>query len=187
MCGILCRHAFCGLKQIGVTKFPRSLVLNRWMKIAECGTSSQSVALSSDFFKMEQVSLKLTNLWFDFRQTLNKAGVQMDKLDYVHKIIKQISTDLENCGGDGADFSKRDHIAAMVGEQPVGDVSIVVPNVCKNKGNYFKRLISEREKALNKANKRIRRCKECSGTNHDSRTCPRKKTGSTDARADNQS
>nr|XP_017228819.1 PREDICTED: protein FAR1-RELATED SEQUENCE 5-like [Daucus carota subsp. sativus] len=187
MCGILCRHAFCGLKQIGVTKFPRSLVLNRWMKIAECGTSSQSVALSSDFFKMEQVSLKLTNLWFDFRQTLNKAGVQMDKLDYVHKIIKQISTDLENCGGDGADFSKRDHIAAMVGEQPVGDVSILVPNVCKNKGNYFKRLISEREKALNKANKRIRRCKECSGTNHDSRTCPRKKTGSTDARADNQS
>ncbi|WOH00382.1 hypothetical protein DCAR_0519741 [Daucus carota subsp. sativus] len=161
MCGILCRHAFCGLKQIGVIKFPRSLVLNRWMKIVECGTLSQSVA----------------------------AGVQMDKLDYVRKIIKQISSDLENSGGDGADFSKRDHIAAMVGEQPVGDVSILVPNVCKNKENYFKRLISEREreKALNKANKRIRRCKECSGTNHDSRTCPRKKTGSTDARAENQS
>ncbi|KAL1831425.1 hypothetical protein ACET3Z_001076 [Daucus carota] len=139
------------------------------------------------FFKMEQVSLKLTNLWFDFRQTLIKDGVQMDKLDYVHKIIKQISSDLENCGGDGADFSKRDHIDAMVGEQPVGDVSILVLNVCKNKGNYFKRLISEREKSLNKANKRIRRCKECSGTNHDSRTCPRKKTGSTNARADNQS
>ncbi|KAK1359982.1 hypothetical protein POM88_044456 [Heracleum sosnowskyi] len=38
MCGIVCRHAFCGLKQIGVTKLPRSLVLNRWMKIADSGT-----------------------------------------------------------------------------------------------------------------------------------------------------
>ena len=79
-----------------------------WLKIAECGTLSKSVALSSDFFKMEQVSLKLTNLWFDFRQTLNEAGVQMDKLDYVHKIIKQISSDLEKYGEDGADFNKRD-------------------------------------------------------------------------------
>ena len=73
MCGIVCRHAFCGLKQIGVTKFPRSLVLNRWMKVAESGTSLESNVVCSDYFKMEQVSLKLTNLWFDFRQILSKA------------------------------------------------------------------------------------------------------------------
>ena len=75
----------------------------------------------------------------------------------------------------------------MVGEQHVGDVSILVPNVCKNKGNYFKRLISVREKALNKANKRIRMCKECSGTNDDSRICPRKNRGSRDTIVENNS
>ena len=177
MCGIVCRHAFCGLKQIGVTKFPRSLVLNRWMKIADCGSGLDVDLVSTDIFKMEKVSLKLTNIWYDFRQTVNNAGVDLDKLEYVHKVIKDINVDLEKYGGDSVEFSKRDHIAAMVGEQPVGELTVLVPNISKNKGNHFKRLISDREKAVNKSKKRIRRCKECSATTHDSRTCPKKKGG----------
>ncbi|KAK1351942.1 hypothetical protein POM88_053823 [Heracleum sosnowskyi] len=177
MCGIVCRHAFCGLKQIGVTKFPRTLVLNRWMKIAESGTSSDSVSVSNDYFKMQQTSLKLTEIWFDFRQAVNKAGVQLDRLEYVQKTIKQLNTDLDNQCGDFVEFTKKDHMAAMLGKQPVGEVSILVPNICKNKGNYFKkkRLISEREKALTKSKKRIRKCKKCEAITHDSRTCPQKK------------
>ncbi|KAK1373540.1 hypothetical protein POM88_029733 [Heracleum sosnowskyi] len=177
MRGIVCRHAFCGLKQIGVTKFPRTLVLNRWMKIAESGTSSDSVSVSNDYFKMQQTSLKLTKIWFDFRQAVNKAGVQLDRLEYVQKTIKQLNTDLDNQCGDFVEFTKKDHMAAMLGKQPVGEVSILVPNICKNKENYFKkkRLISEREKALTKSKKRIRKCKKCEAITHDSRTCPQKK------------
>ncbi|XP_063946119.1 protein FAR1-RELATED SEQUENCE 5-like [Daucus carota subsp. sativus] len=141
MCGIVCRHSFCGLKHIGVTKFPRSLVLNRWMKIAESGTSLSSV--SNDYFKMEHVSMKLTDI----------------------------------CQGVVVDFTKRDHMAAMVGEEPEGDLTVLAPNVCKNKGNFFKRLISEREKAVIKSKKRIRKCKECSAVTHDLRTCPNRKKG----------
>ncbi|KAK1351901.1 hypothetical protein POM88_053906 [Heracleum sosnowskyi] len=117
----VCRHAFCGLNKIRVTKFPKSLVLNRWMKIAESGTSSNSVSVSKDYFKMEQVSLKMTEIWFDFRQVVNKGGVQLDRLDYVHKTIKQVNTDFDNHSEDVADFRKMDHIAMMVGEQPVGE------------------------------------------------------------------
>lgn len=175
MCGIVCRHAFCGLKQISVTKFPRSLVLNRWMKIAESGTSSHSVSVSNDYFKMEQVSLKLTNIWFDFRQVVNKAGVQLDKLESVHQTIQQLKIDLDNMAGGVTDFTKRDHMAVMVGEQPVGEVTVLPPNICKNKGNYFKRMISEREKAVTKAKKRIRKCKQCGATTHDARTARRRK------------
>lgn len=174
MCGIVCRHSFCGLKHIGVTKFPRSLVLNRWMKIAESGTSLSSV--SNDYFKMEHVSMKLTDIWYDFRQVVDKAGVQTDRLDYVHKVIKQLNTDLDSQGVD-VDFTKRDHMAAMVGEEPEGDLTVLAPNVCKNKGNFFKRLISEREKAVIKSKKRIRKCKECSAVTHDLRTCPNRKKG----------
>ncbi|KAK1401978.1 hypothetical protein POM88_001583 [Heracleum sosnowskyi] len=121
MCGIVCRHAFCGLKQIGVTKFPRTLVLNRWMKIAESGTSSDSVSVSNDYFKMQQTSLKLTEIWFDFRQAVNKAGVQLDRLEYVQKTIKQLNTDLDNQCGDFVEFTKKDHMAAMLGKQPIGE------------------------------------------------------------------
>ncbi|KAK1396113.1 hypothetical protein POM88_005976 [Heracleum sosnowskyi] len=138
MCGILCRHAFCGLKQIGVTKLPRTLVLNRWMKIADSGTSSDSVMVSNDYFKLER-----------------------------------LNTDLDNHGGDVVEFTKRDHMAAMVGDQPSGELTVLVPKSCKNKGNYFKRMVSEREKAVMNSKKRIRKCKKCSALTHDSRTCPK--------------
>ncbi|KAK1369476.1 hypothetical protein POM88_035568 [Heracleum sosnowskyi] len=175
MCGILCRHAFCGLKQIGVTKFPRTLVLNRWTKIANSGTSSDSVMVSNDYFKLEQVSLTLTNIWFDFREAVNKAGLHSDRLAFVQRTIKQLNTDLDNHGGDVVEFTKRDHMAAMVGDQPSGELTVLVPECCKNKGNYFKRMVSIREKAVMNSKKRIRKCKKCSALTHDSRTCPKKK------------
>ncbi|WOG86460.1 hypothetical protein DCAR_0205666 [Daucus carota subsp. sativus] len=79
MCGIVCRHSLCGMKQIGVTRFPRSLLLNHWSKIADCGSSCDMI--STDYLKMENVSLKLMNIWFDFHQVLiNKAGLQMEAL-----------------------------------------------------------------------------------------------------------
>ncbi|XP_074368719.1 protein FAR1-RELATED SEQUENCE 5-like [Apium graveolens] len=84
MCGIVCRHAFCGLKQIGVTKFPMSLALNRWMKIDNSGTMSNSVSISNDYIRMQQASLKLTNIWFDFHQAVSKTGMVFEKLDFVH-------------------------------------------------------------------------------------------------------
>ncbi|KAK1393859.1 hypothetical protein POM88_012915 [Heracleum sosnowskyi] len=124
---------------------------------------------------MEQTSLKMTEIWFDFRQLVNKARVQPDRLDYVHKIVKELNVDLDNQSGDFADFTNKDQMAAMLGQQPVGEVTILVPKVCKNKGNYFKkRLVNEREKVLNKSNKRIRKCKKCGAVTYGSRTCPKK-------------
>ncbi|KAK1390091.1 hypothetical protein POM88_018269 [Heracleum sosnowskyi] len=97
--------------------------------VSESGTSSDSVSVSNDYFKMQQTSLKLTEIWFDFRQAVNKARVQSDRLEYVHKTIKQLNTDLDNQCGDFVEFTKKDHMAAMLGKQPVGKVSILVPNI----------------------------------------------------------
>ncbi|KAK1367818.1 hypothetical protein POM88_033910 [Heracleum sosnowskyi] len=107
---------------------------------------------------------------------LIKLECGADRLDYVHKIVKQLNAELDNQSEDFADFTKKDHMAALLGPQPVGEVTILVPKNCKNKGNYFKkRLVSEREKALNKSKKRIRKCKKCEAVTHDARTCPLKK------------
>ncbi|KAK1393819.1 hypothetical protein POM88_012875 [Heracleum sosnowskyi] len=129
------------LFKIGVTKLPRTLVLNRWMKIADSGTSSDFVMVSNDYFKLEHVSLTLTNIWFDFREAVNKARLHSDRLAFVQRTIKQLNTDLDNHGGDVVEFTKRDHMAAMVGDQPSGELTILVPKSCKNKGNYFKRML----------------------------------------------
>ncbi|XP_074336101.1 uncharacterized protein LOC141673251 [Apium graveolens] len=89
MCGIICRHAFCGVKQIGVTKCLRSLVLNRWIQTVDNGTS-----------------------------------LNLDVLDaYDGSIVS---------------FTKKDHIAAIVGQQPEGEVNILPPNVFKNKGTTLR-------------------------------------------------
>ncbi|KAK1379918.1 hypothetical protein POM88_026662 [Heracleum sosnowskyi] len=104
---------------------------------------------------MEQVSLKLTKIWFDFRQAVDKAGMHMDRLDHVHKTIKQLNTDLDDDDENIVEFTKKDHMAVMVGQQPSGDVTFLPPKNCKNKGNYFKRLISDRENAVLKSKKKF--------------------------------
>ncbi|KAK1368571.1 hypothetical protein POM88_034663 [Heracleum sosnowskyi] len=138
------------------------------------GTSSDTVMVSNDYFKLEHVSLTLTNIWFDFREAVNKAGLHSDRLAFVQRTIKQLNTDLDNHGGDVVEFTKRDHMAAIVGDQPSGELTVLVPKSCKNKGNYFKRMVSEREKTVMNSKKRIRKCKKCSALTHDSRTCPKK-------------
>ncbi|XP_074336520.1 protein FAR1-RELATED SEQUENCE 9-like [Apium graveolens] len=71
MCGIVYRHAFCGMKQIEVTKYPLRLALNRWMKVDNSGTMSNSVSVENDYTKMEQASLKLTHIWMNNMESAN--------------------------------------------------------------------------------------------------------------------
>ena len=104
---------------------------------------------------------------------VNKAGVHLEKLDVVHQTVLQLTADLES-SNEHAEFTKRDHLAALVGEQPTGHIEVLASNVCKNKGNFFKRLISDREKAINKSMKRMRKYKLCSVTTHDPRICAKR-------------
>lgn len=171
MCGILCRHAFFALNQFEVVKIPRNLVLNRWSRIAEHSHSSKFPGVSDAFGKVENVSLKVTNIWFNFQKTMNKAGVDMEKLSYVEKMVKQLGSDL----GDDSVMTKKAQMEEMMGPQPSEEIVIRAPNQSKNKGSGLKRFISHREKAIMEGNKRPRKYKLCSSTVHDSRTCPTKK------------
>lgn len=73
--------------------------------------------------------------------------------------------------GNGGVMSKAEYLASMVGQQPTKEITVKVPNMCKNKGSGFKRFISQREKALNLANKRVQKCAKCKATTHDARKC----------------
>ncbi|KAK1359525.1 hypothetical protein POM88_043999 [Heracleum sosnowskyi] len=175
MCGILCRHAFCALNHFEVVKIPRLLVLNRWSRTAENRPSSSKFGgVSDDFRKMETVSLMVSNIWFSFQKSMNKAGVDVEKLSYVDKVVKQLNSDL----GGGSGLTKKAHMEVMMGPQPTEDITIHAPNQCKNKGSGFKRFVSQREKAIKEGNKRARKCKFCQSSVHDARTCPKKNNSS---------
>ncbi|KAK1391937.1 hypothetical protein POM88_010993 [Heracleum sosnowskyi] len=175
MCGILCRHAFCALNHFEVVKIPRLLVLNRWSMTAENRpSSSKFVGVSDDFRKMETVSLMVSNIWFSFQKSMNKAGVDVEKLSYMDKVVKQLNFDL----GDGSGLTKKAHMEVMMGSQPTEDITIHAPNQCKNKGSGFKRFVSQREKAIKEGNKRARKCKFCQSIVHAARTCPQKNNSS---------
>lgn len=80
---------FCALTHYGVYKLPRNLVLNRRSKIVENAPSSIKLSgVSDDFKKMDDVSLKQTNIWFTFQKSMNKAGVHPEKLAYTEKTVK---------------------------------------------------------------------------------------------------
>ncbi|KAK1361018.1 hypothetical protein POM88_045492 [Heracleum sosnowskyi] len=138
MCGILCRHAFCAVNQFDVVKIPRNLVLNRWSRLAENRLSSKFPSVTNGFGKVDNASLKATNIWFNVQKIMNKAGGNIEKLSYVKKTLKQLNSDL----GDGTAMTKRAHIEQMIGSQPTEEITIHAPNQCKNKGSGLKRFIS---------------------------------------------
>lgn len=94
----------------------------------------------------------------------------MEKLAYVEKTVRQLDSDL----GDDSYITKRAHMEMLMGPQPSEGITIHAPKECKNKGSGLKRLVSAREKAIKNGNKRPRKCKLCSSTVHDARTCPTK-------------
>ena len=99
---------------------------------------------------------------------MTKAGNDLDKLKQVNKSIQGLDSELGDASGG---FTKQDFMANLIGKRPTGDISIQPPLQCKNKGFGLKRIVGEREKAINQAKK----CKLCSSTFHDQRTCPTKK------------
>ncbi|KAK1388821.1 hypothetical protein POM88_016999 [Heracleum sosnowskyi] len=181
MCGILCRHAFCALTYYEVTKLPRNLVLNRWSKNSENAPSSiKLLGVSDDFKRMETTFLKQTNIWFSFQKSMNKVEVNLEKLAYVEKTVKQLVSDL----GDDTYLSKKAHIEMLMGPHLREDLTIHVPKECSNKGSGLKRLVSAREKAIQNGNKQPRKCKLCDSTVHDARTCPNKNKACVDPNVD---
>ncbi|WOG86734.1 hypothetical protein DCAR_0205952 [Daucus carota subsp. sativus] len=172
MCGILCRHAFCALNHFEVVKIPRRLVLNRWMKNAENKASLQMFGLLDDHQNKESVSAELANVWFTFHKCVTVAGIDLVKLKQISTTVKELHVSFVN---DGASFNKKDFLGNLIGNKPVGEITIHPPVQCKNKGSGLKRLLSEREKAIKQVEKKKRKCKLCGSTVHDQRTCPKKK------------
>ncbi|KAK1389113.1 hypothetical protein POM88_017291 [Heracleum sosnowskyi] len=77
---------------------------------------------------------------------MNKAGVNIDKLNYVDKTIKQLSSDL----GDDSYITKKAHLEMLMGPQPSKEITIHAPKACKNKGSGLKRFACA-EKDVEKA------------------------------------
>ncbi|KAK1375630.1 hypothetical protein POM88_031823 [Heracleum sosnowskyi] len=118
------KHAFCVLTHYEGTKLPRNLVLKQWNKNSENAPSSiKLLGVSDDFKRMENASLKQTNIWFSFQKSMNKAGVNIEKLAYVEKTVKQLVSDL----GDDTYLSKKAHIEMLMGPHPREDLIIHVP------------------------------------------------------------
>lgn len=89
---------------------------------------------------------------------MNKAGVDMEKLSHVDKVVKKLVCDL----GDD-DMSKNAHLEVLMGPQPYEEITIHAPKQCKNKGSGLKRFVSQREKAIKAGGKKpTRLCSLCS-------------------------
>lgn len=154
------------------------------MKNAEHKASLNMFGVSDELQNMASVSAEMTNLWLTFHRCVTKAGTDLVKLQHITTTIKDLHAYL---GDDSAKFSKKDFMATLIGKQPVGEITIHAPALCKNKGSGLKkqriigdrekqqRIVGEREKAINKSKKKTRKCKLCDSIVHDQRTCPTKK------------
>ncbi|XP_017221470.2 protein FAR1-RELATED SEQUENCE 5-like [Daucus carota subsp. sativus] len=145
-------------------------------KFLLCGLLCRHAFYALNHFEVVKIPRRLVlNRWMknaENKAMLKMFGNDLDKLKQVNKSIQGLDSELGDASGG---FTKQDFMANLIGKRPTGDISIQPPLQCKNKGFGLKRIVGEREKAINQVKKKARKCKLCSSTFHDQRTYSTKK------------
>lgn len=184
--GILCRHVLCVLKDRGFKKVPSEYLLNRWSKLATCrpifGSDGQLLA---DCRVVDAHKTKISELWsemFTCVSLVEQSPVDCEELLDILRgfkervLVRTSEADDSGNSGIGKKKDKSAEIGMLLGASVAGDIKVLPPRQCKNKGSG-KRLISQREKAGEVSKKPPRRCKACGEmANHDSRNCDKRTT-----------
>ncbi|WOH00390.1 hypothetical protein DCAR_0519749 [Daucus carota subsp. sativus] len=146
---------------------------NETKNLNHVDSSAKPATISTLFLEDDAAELYTREIFYKIQEEILAApGIDLVKLKQISTTVKELHVSFVN---DGASFNKKDFLGNLIGNKPVGEITIHPPVQCKNKGSGLKRLLSEREKAIKQVEKKKRKCKLCGSTVHDQRTCPKKK------------
>ncbi|XP_074293455.1 protein FAR-RED IMPAIRED RESPONSE 1-like [Silene latifolia] len=181
--GILCRHALYVLKEQGFEKVPNNYLLGRWSKLALyqplCGNLPET--LNEDCSALEVQKIKLSNLWSELFSCVTIAEQKPECIDELMDLLKGFkdkmileSSPSECSSGVTCEKSrnKNKELEMLLGTKIPTEVTVLNPIQSKTKGSG-KRLVSQKDKAMQEHKKAPRKCDACGELGfHDSRNCP---------------
>ncbi|KAL6581832.1 hypothetical protein OROMI_005846 [Orobanche minor] len=178
--GLLCRHIYVVLKNDLVRVIPEKYIVSRWTRYAclEDYTDGQDMVSNGE----KSTEGNLEKLYFlhmlnqSSKMTIGYVGGHVDKMKELLEDFNALKLKYKNGDNDTDKSSKEKGFEKFYGASIPEHVHVLPPDPVKTKGSgsgIGDRMKSQREKAINDANKKKRKCRKCGQlANHDSRNCP---------------
>ncbi|KAK9671329.1 hypothetical protein RND81_12G022200 [Saponaria officinalis] len=168
--GLICRHIFCVFSNKMLKTIPEKYVLARWSKNALRGPIYDlNGNIIENYDTADESQLEMSKVWSEFYNVISVvAKKEADVLRDLQRVLREFKDRVEP---KSEKMSKRQEMEMLIGCSAPDEVRILPPRHSKNKGSG-KRIVTSKNKAIEKAKKPKRRCGNCKRmAYHDSRNC----------------
>nr|XP_043625552.1 protein FAR1-RELATED SEQUENCE 5-like [Erigeron canadensis] len=172
--GLLCRHCFSVLKNNNIDEIHAQYIMRRWTK----GIIPPDLRSSRNRFDNGNVGTQkmVAEASSVFEDCLHLVVNDDEKLKEFLERVKSLKSEVEADMANQPPKKKNEVISRMMGVEKPDSNEIKNPPVGVYKGcGTVNRIMGGKEKGIKENNKRKRKCTTCGDTNHNSRTCGKKK------------
>ncbi|KAK9682662.1 hypothetical protein RND81_10G087800 [Saponaria officinalis] len=168
---IICRHIFWVFSNKLLKIIPEKYILTRWSKNAlRRPIYDLNGNIIENYDAADESQLEMSKVWSEFYNVISVvAKKEADVLRDLQRVLRELKDTVEPAKEK---MSKRQEMEMLIGCSTPDEVRLLPPRHSKNKGSG-KRIVTSKNKAIEKAKKPKRRCGNCKRmAYHDSRNCP---------------
>ncbi|XP_074271385.1 protein FAR1-RELATED SEQUENCE 5-like [Silene latifolia] len=169
--GYIYKHIIWILSGKGVKKIPDKYLLSRWTKnTKKMPLYDVHGQLLDDFNSLDVTKLQISTVWSEFYSTLTLLKSLPE--NHINELTSLLKTFRQNFKPGAEKLTKQQELEMLLGVKSSSEVHILPPVQSKNKGSG-KRLMSNKDQSIAKAQKPIFFCNNCKQmAHHDKRNCP---------------
>ncbi|KAL4572068.1 hypothetical protein LXL04_018837 [Taraxacum kok-saghyz] len=160
---------------LGIDEFPNKYVLTRWLKDVATQTNPDIRANRNKILGGgDELNSMVRDIYGIVDSCLDRLVTNMEDLSLYKDKQQQLKIDVEKNTSVMPPMSNREVIASYYGVTSNEEITLKTPKGIRNKGcgPYKKRMIGEKEKAIEKT-KKSRTCSLCRLPSHNARSCPK--------------
>ncbi|KAK9676675.1 hypothetical protein RND81_11G092800 [Saponaria officinalis] len=169
--GLICRHIFWVFSNKLLKTIPEKYILTRWSKNALRGPIYDlNGNIIENYDAADESQLEMSKVWSEFYNVISLvAKKEANVLRDLQRVLREFKDTVESAKEK---MCKRQEMEMLIGCSTPDEVRILPPRHSKNQGSG-KRIVTSKNKAIEKVKKAKRRCGNCKRmAYHDSRNCP---------------
>ncbi|KAK9749692.1 hypothetical protein RND81_02G144000 [Saponaria officinalis] len=174
--GLLCRHVLWVLNSKGYEEIPGNYLLGRWGKSASYRPifNVANTTLLADCASLDTRQQQISELWSEVFTSVSLVEDDEGNAEDLLLLLRNFNEKLLVSSRASKSMSKKSEIEILLGSKIPTQATVLPPKQSKDKGSG-RRMISEKEKAVEQHSKPLRKCNACGQmANHDKRNCHKK-------------